>query len=151
MKKNWKGFLFVVFVFLLSTLIFVGVPLGWWGKEPSEPFATMILFWLIQIISAMAVGEQKEKLQPKPNYKCSEIKDENFFKIISIAANFDRPIEKEGHASDYMHVDLHNFGETLILFPLNKYSWHGGYPKPGQVWAKKGNIFILLIQKNEKK
>lgn len=100
------------------------------------------MFWIIQITAALAVGELKEKLQTKPNYHWSKIKDENYFKIISVSPKFFKPEYGEKFEEGFMMVDLNNFGETTISFPTHEKKWYDEYPKPGQVWIKRGSFFI---------
>ena len=145
MKKDMRSFWWSLGNFIVSSLGITGTILGWW--EVREPIILIMCLHFVQLVGIFGLGVSIKKRDR--NYKSKEIKEENFFKIISMESNFDRPAQKEKYGSDYMHVDLHNFGETMILFPLNKHNWIDGYPKPGQVWIKRRNFFVLALKKEE--
>lgn len=56
MKKNLVWFWVSLFFFILSTLAIIGLPLGWWHKEPDQPFVAIIILWFVETIFAIALG-----------------------------------------------------------------------------------------------
>ena len=101
-----------------------------------------IIIYLFQLLSIAGIAVSLKK--PKPNYDWEELKEYEFFEILSLGEDFiESPEKKNMYGWMIVHVNP-SFGPTLVFFPTSNIIWNNQKPEIGASYMRVRERLIKL-------